>query len=723
MAKPIALLMTLLAARRLRAAFLIALSASACAEPPMQARYNDAITHLPWVLNKHIERFRFTKGWDSDDVFHYSIAAPGSEMKPMVARPIPPSIAPDVPASPDDRRWNHPPRGVGAIRHEGSDLVFVRDTHELRLTSDGTPDLGYGLIPDTGSSPVTRTLEHRVKPPFGFWSRDGRFFATTLLDQRGLRSLPTLVNLDRGATHQVPRAFQPRVALPGDDRVPTARIVIFDTTTGKRVDVNVPPLMVAYDAEPMGGVRWSDDARTLFVGHETRNFKTLTIYRVDTQTGKSQPILTETGATTLRAMDTDVETNPKMFEIVGNGDELILYSERDDYPHLFLYDARTGRLKRQLTRGPWYVHSMVHVDAVHRVLYFLAGGREPARDPYFSHLYAVNLDRGTIRLVTPENADHDVRFASSGRYFVDSYSTAELVDHVVMRASDGRVLQTLSHPDRAPIDATGWKPGIQFTVKAADGMTDLYGVLYLPPGDTAPHSVPIIDAVYAGSQVTSRPKRFLQDWILAQAVSRLGFATFILDARGTPRRTQTFQDVSFGPNFGSREIMADHIAAIQQLAARYPVIDTNRVGIYGHSWGGYRAARAMFQFPDVFKVGVAMAGSHDNYLFTYEHDRWFGYPPEYPGTYEEQSNLPLAQNLKGKLLLIHGDQDDQVPLANTLQLADALIAANRDFDMLVVPGSGHPLEANGYVIRRTWDYFVTNLLGATPPRDFEVPGD
>lgn len=706
--------------------FVTAVTAAAD-QPDMTPRYQDAVAHLPWVLNKKIDRFSRKAAWDVDakgqPVYRYAITTPGGVERRLIAHPASRTTTVDVAEAALDRRWNYASDASVAVRHEGFDLVVSRNGEERRLTHDGVADLAYSVTPDTGSSPVTRLLTQRIKPPFGLWSPDSRYFATTLVDQRGLRVLPTLVNLDRGATHQIPRNFGSRVALPGDERVPTARLLIFDVMTGDRIDVEVPPLMVAYDAEPMGGVRWSDDGRVLFVGHETRDFKTLTVFRVDAHTGKAKSILQETDPSTLRSMDTDVEVNPKMFEVVGQGDELILYSERDDYPHLFLYDARSGRLKRQLTKGMWYVHRIVRIDAANRTLYFLAGGREPGRDPYFSYLYAVGLDSGKIRLITPEPADHQVAFSKDGAYFVDNYSTPQNPDTVLLRKSGGEIVQTLYQPDRAPLDAMGWSPGIEFTIKAADGVTDLYGVLYLPPNASTPQSIPIVDAIYAGSQVTFRPKRFLQDWSLAQALSRLGFATFILDARGTPRRTHSFQEASFGPNFGSQLIMDDHVAAIRQLAERYAVIDPTRAGIYGHSWGGYRAARAMLQLPDAFKVGVAMAGSHDNYLFTYEHDRWFGHPPQYPDTYLVQSNLPLARNLRGKLLLIHGDQDDQVPVANTLQLADALIAANRDFDLLIVPGAAHPLEENGYVIRRVWDYFVTNLLGARPPADFQVTGD
>lgn len=690
----------------------------------MADRYRDAIAHLPWKLNTRIERFRpgrWRRQPDSSFAYHYGVTPAGGETRYRLARPGVGIGEADDPAG-ERRPLNFAPQGGYALRHEGFDIVLIGPGGERRLTDDGIADLGYGLTPDTGSSPVTKALRKVVKAPYAAWTPDGRYLVTTLVDQRQLRRLPTLVSLDRGADHQIPRVYTPRVALPGDARVPTATLAIFETSTGRRVDVQVPPLMLAYDAEPMGGVRWAADGQTLFVGHESRDFRTLDIWRVDARNGTARVILTETGATTLRAMDTEVEVNPKMFEVVGDGDELILYSERDDIPRLYLADGETGDLKRNLTPGPGYVHRIVHIDEDKRRLYFLAGGRETDRDPYDSLLYAVDLDDAEPRLLTPEDADHAVEFSPDGRYLVDHYSSPEDPGRAVLRTAEGTVLHILSQPDISAIRSTGWKPGTPFTVKAADGVTDLYGMLYLPPDGSA-RSAPAIDAIYAGSQVTSRPRRFLRDDSLGQPLSRLGFAVFVLDARGTPRRTQSFQDVSFADGFGSKAILEDHIAAIRQLAERYPAIDPERVGIYGHSWGGYRAARAMLQFPDEFQVGVAMAGSHDNYLFAYEHDRWFGYPPEYPDSYRLQSNLPLAPALTGKLLLIHGDQDDQVPVANTLQLADALIAANRDFDMLILPGFGHAMQEDGYVIRRTWDYFVTHLLGATPPQGMVVPGD
>ncbi len=251
---------------------------------------------------------------------------------------------------------------------------------------------------------------------------------------------------------------------------------------------------------------------------------------------------------------------------------------------------------------------------------------------------------------------------------------------------------------------------------AADGKTPLWGTLVRPPGQNGARCQPIVDAIYAGPQTINAGIGFLDDGQLMNATAQLGFAVMQLDARGTPLRERSARDATWGPAFGSQVVADDHAAAIRQLAERFDTLDAGRAGIYGHSWGGYYTVRAMAQHPEVFKVGIASAGSHDNFLYSYEHARWFGTPEEFPDTFRIQSNLPLAPQIRGHLLLAHGDADDDVHVINTILMAGALAKANRPFDMLILPDLNHgTLPENEYFVHRRWEYLTQHLLGSRLP--------
>jgi dipeptidyl aminopeptidase/acylaminoacyl peptidase len=310
-----------------------------------------------------------------------------------------------------------------------------------------------------------------------------------------------------------------------------------------------------------------------------------------------------------------------------------------------------------------------------------------------------------------------------GAYFVDVYSTPDTPPVAELRDVSGKLILSLEKADLSKLSAAGWKPPQPITVKARDGVTDLYGLLYKPTTLDPTRKYPIINHIYPGPQTGSVGARtFSSARGDAQALAELGFVVVEIDGMGTPWRSKSFHEAYYG-NMGDNTL-ADQVTGMKQLAARYPWIDIDRAGIYGHSGGGYAAAGAMFHYPDFFKVGISEAGNHDNR--NYEDDwaeKWQGLlrsNPDGTTNYDNQANQLVAKNLKGKLLLAHGTMDPNVPPSNTLLLVNELIKANKDFDLLMLPNRNHNFGNEPYMVRRRWDYFVRNLLGAEPPREYQL---
>jgi dipeptidyl aminopeptidase/acylaminoacyl peptidase len=405
--------------------------------------------------------------------------------------------------------------------------------------------------------------------------------------------------------------------------------------------------------------------------------------------------------------------------------EVLWWSQRDDWGHLYLYDLETGSLKQQITRGEWNVAELLHVDEQARTLYFTGVGREPGRDPYFQHFYRVGMDGRGLTLLTPEDAHHTIRLSPDARHVVDTYSTPTTPPVSVLRRIDGERMLDLERADISRLTAFGWKPPQPIVVKARDGRTDLYGLMFTPASLDPARRYPVVNFVYPGPWGGSVGTRsFAPARGDHQALAELGFIVVLIDGMGTEWRSKRFADFSYG-NLGDNTI-PDQIAGLRELAKRHPYIDIERAGIWGHSGGGMAAASAMFRHPEFFKAGVAQAGNHDNR--NYEDDwgeRFQGLlrPDGGRDNYEAQANQLVARNLRGKLLLAHGAMDDNVPIANTYLVVDALIKANKDFDLIVLPRARHGFGAdNNYMMRRRWDFFVRHLQGAEPPQEYRIGG-
>lgn len=379
-------------------------------------------------------------------------------------------------------------------------------------------------------------------------------------------------------------------------------------------------------------------------------------------------------------------------------------------------------MKNTITEGEWNVLQVLGVDTDKQVIYFAGNGREQG-DPYYSYLYSVRFNGKGLTLLTPEYANHNVTLSPGFIFFTDSYSTPVEPPVAVVAAIKGKKTYTLKKSDITDLIKSGWVPPVPFTVKARDGVTDIYGLMHKPSNFDPSRKYPIINYIYPGPQSGSVGTRsFAAARIDRQALAELGFIVVALDAMGTPMRSQTFHAAYYG-NMGDNGL-PDQITGMQQLAERYKWIDIDKVGIYGHSGGGLASTSAILRYPDFFKVAVSGAGNHDNR--NYEDDwgeKWQGLlemNPDGSTSYDNQANQLQASNLKGKLLLAHGTMDSNVPPYNTLLVINALIAANKDFDLIMFPNRGHGFALEPYMMRRRWDYFVKHLLEVEPPKEYEI---
>ncbi len=606
------------------------------------------------------------------------------------------------------------------ISPDARNAAFIRDHNlwvrdlgtgdESALTTNGAEDFGYG----TNNAGWTRSDRPILK-----WSPDSRKIATFRHDARGV-GMMYLVNTQVG--HPQLEAW--RYPLPEDSVIfRITRVVLdLDRPAGDRVvSLAMPPdqhRSTCSDHIACGGtfgdVEWSADSEHIVFVSSTRDHKSAAVRIADASTGAVTELFEE-------VEETFYESNG--WDFLSSSNEILWFSQRDDWGHLYLYDAGTGALKRQVTQGTWNVQQILEIDEPARTITFLGNAREPG-DPYFQYLYRVGLDGGDVELLTPDSANHSVSLSPDGKYVVDTYSTPVVPPVTVLRdREDGRRILAIEEADISRLQESGWQPPMPFSVKARNGETDLYGLLFRPMNFDSDRSYPIVNYLYPGPQGGSVGSRsFRASHRDLQAIAELGFVVVELDAMGTPGRSKTFHETYYG-NMGDNGL-PDQIAGIRQLADRYPWMDIDKVGIYGHSGGGFAAADAIMRYPDFYDVAVSQAGNHDQR--NYEDDwgeKWQGLLVEYPdGTtnYDNQANQLLAENLKGKLLIAHGTLDSNVPPSNTMLVVNALIAANKDFDLVLMPNRRHGFGNEPYMMRRRWDYFVRHLLDAEPPAGYQI---
>ena len=618
------------------------------------------------------------------------------------------------------------PDGKWVAFERGGNL-FVRAIaggEERQFTTDGSGDWGYGLANIGCCTQVTVTRNRTELRPILSWSPDSKRLVTTKFDQRNVRLMHLLETKNPG-----PVLHSYRYALPGDSVIPRFDLHVFDVTSGKGVKLDWPTMDAVNTTccwfttdTVLKDVKWGPTGDRLFFTAPKRGNHELTLVSADPSSGSARAILKESGKTY-------VETNqfsggvPNWRPLAG-GNEVVWWSERDGWGHLYLVDASTGAIKHRITSGDWLVADLLWIDETMRWAYFTAVGREPGRDPYFRHLYRAKLDGSAVQLLTPEDADHDISVAPGGKFVVDNVARPDQPSVTILRRIDGTVVKQLQAADISRLVAAGWRPPQSFTVRARDGVTELRGLLWRPRHVDSTTRHPIIDYIYPGPQVGSVGSRQFAGRSASNgaALSELGFYVVQVDAMGTPGRSKPFHDAYYG-NMTDNGI-PDQVTAIKQLAGRIPQIDLDKVGIFGHSGGGFSSTDAILTYPDFFKVAVSSAGNHDNrsYDFTWgeKYQGLLKKLSDSTDSFDSQSNWRKAKNLQGRLLLAYGTLDDNVHPVATQLVIDELIKANKDFDLLVMPNRNHGFAGEPYMVRRTWDYFVRNLMGAEPPAGFEI---
>ncbi len=601
---------------------------------------------------------------------------------------------------------------------DGTKEAFVRDYNmwvrdletekETQLTDDGEEYFGYG----TSNAGWTKSDR-----PVLEWSPDSRKIATFQHDGRGV-GMMYLVSTASG--HPDLEAWQ--YPMPGDSVIFRIERVILDVETNEMVRLDMPADQhrstitdhIAY----RGGwadIDWSEDGSELAFVSSSRDHKDAWLRIADAETGKITEVLHERVETFFESGVGDIN-----WKYLDSSDEFLWWSERTDWGHLYLYD-KAGNLKNAVTNGEWLFERIVRMDETARRIWFIGSNRESG-DPYYDYLYAVNFDGSDFKLLTPESATHSITWSPDGAYFVDTYSEPDVAPVSVLRTAEGEMVMTLEEADILALLATGWQPPTPVRTKARDGETDIWGLIYTPTNVDENGSYPILNYVYPGPQSGSVGSRaFRASRSDKQAIAELGFVVVEVDGMGTPGRSKSFHEYYYG-NMGDNTL-PDQIAAINELAGRYPYMDVDRVGIWGHSGGGFATVSALLRHPDFYKVGVSGAGNHDNR--TYEDDwgeKWQGMlevNPDGTTNYDNQANQLIVDNLKGKLLIAHGSMDSNVPPNNTLKVVEELMNANKDFDMLIFPNSRHGFRQRDFWMRKRWDYFVQHLLNETPPKEYE----
>ncbi|REJ75755.1 MAG: S9 family peptidase [Acidobacteria bacterium] len=612
-------------------------------------------------------------------------------------------------------------RAASATSPDGKYEAFIRDWNlwvketgsgnEKQLTKNGIENYGYA---------TDNAGWRKSDRPILIWSPDSKKIATYRQDQRHVSDM-YLVSTNVGE----PELQAWKYPLPQDEKIIQIERIIIDVESGK-----ITPLKIPADARrgtlcddisctgAWDDNEWSEDGSTLAFVSSSRDHKEAKFRIANTSTGDVREVFEEVVSTQYESGQGAIN-----WRYFPKTNEAIWYSERSDWGHLYLYDLGTGKVKNQITKGDWVVTRMMHVDEANRVIYFEANGRESGRDPYFSHFYKINFDGSGLKLLTPEDGNHRISISPDRKYFADSYSKPDVPPVAVLRDMDGKLISTVEKTSVERLKKTGWKPPMPITVKDRNNKWDLYGLMFTPSDLDESKKYPVINYIYPGPQgggVGSRS--FSPSRNDHNAVAELGFVVIVIDGSCNPDRSKSFHDACYGDM--ADNTLEDQMAGIKQLAQKYPYIDTSRVGVWGHSGGGFATASAMFKYPDFYKVGVSQSGNHDNR--NYEDDwgeRYIGLLKKEGDSdnYAPQANQVYAKNLKGKLMLAHGGLDDNVPPYNTYLVVDALIKANKDFDLIIFPNARHGYGADTlYMTRRRWDYFVKHLMGGEPPEQYEL---
>ncbi|CAM4090227.1 S9 family peptidase [Gillisia hiemivivida] len=619
-----------------------------------------------------------------------------------------------------EKEMKNVPRNA-VISPDGKKAAFIKDWNlwvvnletekETQLTTDGIENFGYA---------TDNAGWRKSDRPILLWSPDSKKITTYQQDQRHVSDM-YLVSTNIGA----PKLQSWKYPLPQDEDIILIHRIIIEVDAPKVIRLQLPPDprrgTLCDDISCSGGFddnQWNEDSSKLVFVSTSRDHKIAGLRIADANTGEVRSIFAE-------EVETQYESGQGAinWRYLPKTNEVIWYSERDDWGHLYLYDLETGKLKNQITKGDFVVTQLLKMDEKNRKLYFLANGKEKGRDPYFTHFYSVDFSGKNLKLLTPENGNHNVSIAPDSNYFVDTYSQPNVAPVSVLRDLNGKLITELESSDLSRLEAIGWEPPTPIKVRSSNDKWELYGLMFVPTDLDTSKKYPVVNYIYPGPQAGGVGSRsFAPVRRDHQALAELGFIVVVIDGTCNPDRSKSFHDACYG-NMADNTLK-DQISGIKQLAEKYGYLDLDRVGIWGHSGGGFATASAMFNYPEFYKVGISESGNHDSR--NYEDDwgeRYIGLmkvDEEGNSNYDDQANAVLAENLQGKLMLAHGGLDDNVPPYNTYLVVDALIKANKDFDLVIFPNARHGYgQDSNYMMRKRWDYFVTHLMGATPPKEFD----
>lgn len=586
-----------------------------------------------------------------------------------------------VPVVSPDKKWE------AYVKDNNLYLSPVRDEkekdkpkEEIALTMDGTANLRY----DAWSI---------------IWSPDSRKLATVKVRDVQERRIPLIESSP--SSQKQPILQWRNYAKPGDV-LPVYLPVLFDVEARKQMALNVTPYENQFYLNLTG---WREDSRAFTFEFNQRGHQRYVIGEVSAADGSIRHLVDEQTKTFIYYY------NNYRYDL-DDGKELLWISERDGWRHLYLIDGTNGQVKQQVTKGEWVVRQVDYVDETNRVVYFTASGFNKGEDPYNLHYCRINLDGTGFTDMTPENGNHRVTFSADRSYFTDVYSRPDLPPvSQLKRTSDASVVAGLQRCDVSALQAEGWQMPEVFCAKGRDGQTDIWGNIYRPMHFDASKSYPVVEFIYAGPHDSHVDKDFKPAHHLVSKLVELGFIVVSIDGMGTSNRSKAFHDVCW-KNLKDAGF-PDRIAWMKAAGAKYKYMDLNRVGIYGWSAGGQNAMAALLFHNDFYKVAVALCGCHDNRMDKiWWNEQWMGYPID--ASYSTSSNVDNAYRLKGKLLLINGELDDNVDPASTLQVVSALMKANKNFEQLYLPGKTHSL-GGPFEMHKMHDFFVKNLLGQEPP--------
>lgn len=564
-----------------------------------------------------------------------------------------------------------------------NDNIFVRDKasgRERQLSQDGTLSNYY-------SSYIQ-------------WSPDSRKVLSCRIRPVQKRYVYYVESSPRDQLQ--PKLHQQEYAKPGDE-LPFKVPCIFHVETGQRC---IPETSLFAHQYSLSYLRWDADSKSVTFEYNERGHKTYRVLELSAEDGKVRTLIEE--------KEEKYVNYPLIYRnYLQDGKHILWTSERDNYNHLYLYDRTTGRPVRQITKGRWYVRGVQHVDEQNQWIYFSANGMNPKEDPYLIHYYRIGFDGKGLVELTPDEGMHQAWFSSDYRYLVDVYSKVDTPPVAVLRdARTGRQVMPLEQADISRLEANGWRAPEVFSAKGRDGKTDIWGVIYRPTNFDPSRKYPVVEYIYSGPGGQHVPKSFSSyNWWMT-SLAELGFIVVQVDGMSTSFRSKDFEEVCY-KNLKDAGL-PDHMAWLQEAAHRYPYMDLDRVGIFGSSAGGQEAMSAVLFHPEFYKAAYSACGCHDNRMDKiWWNELWMGYPVD--SSYIESSNVEQAHRLERPLMLVVGEMDDNVDPASTMQVVNALIRANKDFELVIVPGAGHTMGDN-FGEHKRYDFFVRHLMGVEPPK-------